>query len=372
MWKTYLQPTKSFKAKAKEPANVRERIQSLSEAISGLKQDVHQEAASTAMNFERLEKTQFNTLNSQVLTLKKAFTDLADAFVEEIEGLKEEIRVEAMVQRDEIFQKIDEIGYTSKQSQDNHHQLNSALTQTTKQAFQHIQTLKANQDKLSGEIEAVKLKFTDSHTEQKEYFDKFRKIIETNSSHISGLFKEQKIITQNLEKFSNFQEEINNEIMIEKDKYQETFEINQENVRNLNREIKELENKIKESWNIRGEIGIFKTDFKDLEKKIKELSEELRKGLYDIRKETDEKTDDIKRENINISDELLREIKDKSSHHVESRIDYLEELTTAQRRELFNSITAMEQSFVKKQEKVVRAIYQLARHQDLPEALLGI
>ncbi|CAG9317887.1 unnamed protein product [Blepharisma stoltei] len=371
MWKTYLQPTKSFKAKTKDPSNVRERIQSLSEAVSGLKQDVHNEATVNAMNFERIEKQHFNTLNSQVMTLKKAFTDLADALVEELDGVREEMRGEIKMNKEEIWQKFEEINMNNRQAQENHHQLNAALTQTTKQAFQHIQTLKANQDKLAGDIEAGRAKASEAQNDLKQFITQLQKIVETNSQHVASLYKEQKIIQNNLEKLNKLPDEISNEILNEKEKNQENVEILQESIKNLSFDIRNLEKQLLE-YSTKSDLQLFKGDFIDLEKKLKELSEEYRKSFYEIRKEFDGKCDDIKREQINISDEIIQEIREKSSPQIENRVEYLEELTTAQRRELFGSITSMEQSFVKKQEKIIRAIYQLARHQDLPEALLGL
>lgn len=57
---------------------------------------------------------------------------------------------------------------------------------------------------------------------------------------------------------------------------------------------------------------------------------------------------------------------------VNKRIEFLEELITTQRREIFNTITNVEQGFSRKQEKIVKAVHQLARNQDIPEALLMV
>ena len=54
------------------------------------------------------------------------------------------------------------------------------------------------------------------------------------------------------------------------------------------------------------------------------------------------------------------------------RVEFLEELTGTQRREIFSSVTNMEQNLFKKHERIVKAIYQIARHLDIPETMLLI
>lgn len=81
------------------------------------------------------------TVYKQIMFLKSAFSELAEAIVSELDSFKEEFRSEIKRNREELYIKIDEFSNLNRAAEETHHQLNSALTQTTKQALSQLQGL---------------------------------------------------------------------------------------------------------------------------------------------------------------------------------------------------------------------------------------
>ena len=288
MWKQYLQPTKSTKAKSKEPDNVRERIQSLSQALSGLKEEIKIETSATAQNIERLEKQQFATLHSQVFALKKAFTDLADAMLEEVEGVRNDYRVEISEIKNEIADKIDGFSETNKLTAESSTKVNSSLTQSVKQAFQHIQNLKNQQDIISEDLQGIKNQISLGANNQKEFCSRIEHIMEGNLKELSKMLNEQNEIRLKLSEVEVMPKQLN--YIIEKEK--ERIKFIEEK---LSKEIVEIDKRVKvlgkdlESIGNRKEMQDIKHSVTSCEYKIEENLRELKREMMQISIDTERK-----------------------------------------------------------------------------------
>ena len=372
MWKQHLQPTKSTKAKSKEPDNVRERIQSLSQALSGLKEEIKIETTTTAQNMERLEKQQFGTLHSQVFALKKAFTDLADAMLEEVEGVRSDYRVEISEFKNEVSDKIGNLAETDRNTSESCNKVNSSLTQSIKQAFQHIQGLKNQQDSIFEDIQSLKDHVSAGMTKQNEFCTRIEHVLEANFKEISKMFKEQADIRVKISEIETMPKQLSYVIEKEKERVKAIEDRINKEVGEIDRKMKTLSKDFEGVMN-RKEIQDIKNSYVDLGYKSEENLREMKRQLLQMSSDIDTKWEEFRKSQENFNDYICNEIKStESSGVIVRRLEFLEELTTTQRREIFNSITHLEQSAYKRHEKVLKAMHQLSRHLDIPEALLMI
>jgi chromosome segregation ATPase len=372
MWKQYLQPTKSAKAKFKEPDNVRDRIQSLSSALVGLKEEIKIETSATAQNIERLEKQQFGTLHSQVFTLKKAFTDLADAMLEDVEGVRNDYRAEITELKQEIDQKVDNLGDATKNSSENCGKINSSLTQSIKQAFQHIQNLKTQQDLIQTDVQSLKTQLQETINHQKEVSSRTEAIIEKNLKDLSKVWEDLSLFKSKISDAENIPKQIYYIIEKEKEKNKIIEDKLKKQINDLDQHIKILSKDLESVFN-RKEIQDIKNSYGTLEYQSKESLEELRHDIMQMNLDYQRKLEEFQVSQESFNEYITAEIKSiESMDDIVNKIDFVEQLLTTQRREIFNTITNVEQNFFKKQEKIVKAIYQLARHQEIPEALLMV
>lgn len=372
MWKQYLQPTKSTKAKSKEPDNVRERIQCLSQALSGLKEEIKIETSATAQNIERLEKQQFGALHSQVFALKKAFTDLADAMIDEVEGVRAEYRGEISEFRSEVQQKLEILDENSKNSSESFNKVSFSLSQSVKQAFQHLQGVKDQQEAISADFASLKEYVSQSMVQQNDFCTRIEHTLEGNMREISMIFKEQSEIRGKILEVEVMPKQLN--YVIEKEK--ERVKLIEEKI---GKELAEMDKRVKsmskdvESVVKSSEIGDLKRFFSEIEYKSEESLREVKREFMKMMMESERKWEEFNREQGDFNDFIGREVKAIENVGVlVKRIEFLEEFTGTQRREIFNSITSLEQNMFKKHEKVAKAMHQLSRHLEIPEALLMI
>ncbi|OMJ95164.1 hypothetical protein SteCoe_1538 [Stentor coeruleus] len=370
MWKQYMQPTKSARAKVAEPENMRDRLQSLSQAVNVLKEEMKIETSATASNLERIEKQQFGTLNSQVYALKKAFTDLADAMLEEVEGVRNDYRAEMDDFKHDFISKYENLADTQRSSQDNCNKINSSLTQSVKQAFQHMQTIKNQQDIISEDLKSLKTSFSNSNIQQKEFCQHVEQIVHENIKQVTKVIQDSNEIRSKVTEFDALPKQIN--YIIEKEK--ERIKLIEEK---LSKEIVDIDRKIKfvqkdtESLGNKKEIVEIHNYLANVEFKCEEVVKETKREILQLGMDIERRIDEINKSQENFSSFICNEIKGvEDNSNVLKRIEFLEELSSTQRRELFNSLTSLEQNIYKKQEKIIKAIYQMARKTEMPEALL--
>lgn len=303
------------------------------------------------------EKFHMNEIANQINSLKRCLLELADSIVDEMDTFKYDLRSEIKLVREEWFDKLDHTIKSNRDAEETYHQLNSALTQTTKQAFQQIQTLKAKQEESFLDMDQLKNAFSDLQMDQNEYFTQVQKLIDTNSMQISIVFKEHKDminIFQRLKK-ENIPEYHGNE--------KDPGDMRQIAER-LSYEIREIQREI---------LSIKKTDEKaETNDRIDEIMKTMNEEFVKLKNDLESKSDNIQRDMLKTTEEYMKALREISQEPLRNRVEFLEEMTTTQRRELFLSITTAEQNLTKKHEKVLRAIYQISRHIQLPETTLGI
>jgi len=358
MWKQYLQPTKSFKAKARDPPNMRDRVQGLSQALSDLKKNVEVESYATE-SLGKIEKQHYHILQGQVHALKTSFTELADAFLDEIEQVKAEMREEIRHNRDELFFKIEEISKENRQYEENHHQMNSALTQSVKQAFQHLQTLKNKLESTNSEVLSLKEEIELLRNSQGITYQE-----KDHSEEICWLTKENERLNDLVVKTEKETTSIQHLLDKFKSKTKQFHQETKQEIQNLKDENKDILRDIKSLRNEKPP----EVDTREFEWKVKEVSDNFKQSLLETKSELEKKLEKLNY----LCSSFEEQLKEAPKNNVSSeKIQYIEELITTQRRELFASITAVEQNFTKKQDRITRALYSVAKQIELPEALLG-
>jgi DNA repair exonuclease SbcCD ATPase subunit len=372
MWKQYLQPTKSTKAKSRESQNVGERLQNLSSALSGLKEEIKIENSATAQNLERLEKQQLATLHSQVFTLKKALSDLADAMIDEVEGVRKDYRAEIDELKDQVFERIDSFSQNIQISSENSNKISSSLTLSIKQAFQHIQSLKTSQEDLQRDFRSLSQSFQLLADSQKEVNLNLDKSFKENCEQVLKISQNFKDFSLKIREIEIMPKQLNYVIEKEKEKNKTVEE-------KVFRELKEFDCNLKKFEKELENIGSRREmlDLKDFvltsEFKFSENLNQFKKEIIDLSLASEKKWEEFNRVQENFNSVVCNEIKAIDNFNgFGKRIEFLEELCTTQRRELFNTLTSLEQNIYKKQEKIIKAVYQLARGQNMPEAMLMI
>lgn len=372
MWKQYMQPTKSTKAKTKEPENVRERIQSLSQALSGLKEEVKIETSATAQNLERLEKQQLGSINSQVFALKKALSELADAMIEEVEGVRNDYRGELAEIKEEFQEKMENLSRAQQTVAENTNKVSSSLTISVKQAFQHIQNIKNSQDDMENQLNHMKNSVSNLSDGQKDFAVYFDKVFKENCEQLLKVSEDFKEISLKVRELEIMPKQLNYIIEKEKEKSKLVEEKVEKNLIDFDTKIRIFYKEFENIGN-RKEILELKNFFTDFQYKTEVTVGEFKKEMLDIAFNTEKKWEEFNKIQENFNQFVCGELKNiENISGLSKRIEFLEDLSTTQRRELFNSLSSIEQNFYKKQEKIIKALYQLARGQDMPEAMLMI
>lgn len=372
MWKQYMQPTKSAKAKTREPENMRERIQSLSQALSGLKEEVKIETSTTAQNLERIEKQQLATIHSQVFALKKAFADLADAMIEEVEGVRSDYRGELAEIREEFQEKLENLTRTQQCIAENANKVSSSLTLSIKQAFHHMQSMKTSQEDLLSNYNNLKNSVSNLSDSQKDLASYFDKVQKENCEQLLKVSQDYKELSLKVREIEIMPKQLNYIIEKEKEKNKLMEEKVEKNLIEFDSKIRHF---YKDFENIgdRKEILELKNFIMDFEYKTEDTVADFKREIVDMSIGTEKRWEEFSKAQENFNQFVCSEIKAiENLAGLSKRIEFLEDLSTTQRRELFNSLSSIEQNFYKKQEKIIKALYQLARGQDMPEAMLMI
>lgn len=97
------------------------------------------------------------TVYKQILFLKSVLSELAEAVMSELDSFKEEFRSEIKRNREQLYMKIDEFSNLNRAAEETHHQLNSVLTQTTKQTLSQLQGLNENHAIFTKRLEVLTL-----------------------------------------------------------------------------------------------------------------------------------------------------------------------------------------------------------------------
>jgi hypothetical protein len=372
MWKQYMQPTKSARARCREANDSADKTQAFPQRVNILKEDLKNDRILNAQSFDRIEKEQFATIYTQMFALKKAFADLADAMMEEVEGVRSDCRAELEGFKEAVKERLEMTEMAQKTYGENNNKVNFSLTNSIKQAFQHMQALKSGQEKNSMDLELLKNELANRESGKFDNLERIEKKADENRKIIEKVMVECQELSQKLKETEQMPKQFNYVLEKEKEK-SKAFEDH------LFREIEDLDKKMKafltncENLGNKKEIIEMKNEVVDLQNKIDDSVREMKSELIKVTIENEKRWEEFSREQEGLSDFVCGEIKAVQEYAgLGKRIEFLEELSTTQRREIFNSLTSLEQSFYRKQEKIIKAIYQLARNQDMPEAILSL
>jgi chromosome segregation ATPase len=367
MSRPYLRPTICSTLRAREGIGVKDRVQKLTHIIQELKEDVKAEVTATE-TLGKVEREHYNTMNKQVQALRRAFSDLADAICEEVEMIRIGTNEEMQKTVGDLYAKLQDVNIQSRQTEDAKHQLNTALTQAQRKALKHIEQLESRQEELSGEITKLKESLAQSQSAQKNLMAQLQQIVKNNSAHISSLFNDSKEITENLRQVTTQSESACNELQAHRSK-----------LNKLDSDYKSLKD------TLYNDFQTFSSQFKrdpserhlnELNEKVKQLSKALTDRLEYMNSALDDKytsLSNIVKQNHDLYQTQLQDLKYKipDSKELVEKVSYLEELMTTHRREMFASMTSLEQSFVRKQESLTRAVFQLSKELQVTNPLLA-
>jgi predicted nucleic acid-binding Zn-ribbon protein len=111
-----------------------------------------------------------------------------------------------------------------------------------------------------------------------------------------------------------------------------------------------------------------------LSTKIQEIAEATQQRFDRLNTYIDDKTRDLEHQFDTFKSHIDSDFKPPDSAQSEDRefrqrIDYLESMLQTQRREIFASLTTLEQNSTKKHDSIIKAIYQIARELNLQNPL---
>lgn len=364
MYRTYQRPTRSSLAKTTEPLASKDKFSHLTNILTELKRDVQQEAEST-QNLGLVEKQHYTALQSQVNALKLAFSQLSDAVIEEMENVKADLSGEVRVAVGALMKRMDTLTEAFRQTKEasstlKHDPQSSQLIEAFKQ-------LKVRQDSSHQEIESLKDANSKKQIEYRSIFEQMRSLMQANSAHIASitarlseleaapLTRETKLEPKANENYSQ---------MI---KYLE--ERLNSNVSYFERQIQELKSAAVSQPNVTKEELEALLGAK-LASSLSELEARLTNPIETLSKRLDSKLQDhlAKHDALQLQ---ITKLHGQSDHYdkthaalnteVLERLNYMNELLTTQRKELFSSLTTVEQTFARKHDTMTKAIFKIAR-----------
>lgn len=116
------------------------------------------------------------------------------------------------------------------------------------------------------------------------------------------------------------------------------------------------------------------TSAAQLSARLQEMAESTQQRFDRLHSYIDEKNRDLEHHIETLKSELDIDLKPPGSVQSEDRefrqrIEYLESMLQTQRREIFASLTTLEQNSTKKHDSVIKAVYQIARELNLQNPL---
>lgn len=378
MDRQYLRQTKSSLAKSKEPHNLRDRLQTLSATVSELKNDVRQELTA-AETLERMEKQVIQTQNhqnlaSQVQALRRAFSELADAVADEVEHLQEDTKTELRREIRGLAGRVEALTDQSQTCVRGVSELNVAVTGEIRRVGEAVVDVQRNQDNLHAEVAELKETLLKTQDDNKQVFEQMRSILHNNITHVASLQKgmkrsneEVKALLEQLERSARAIEDVRKGRTELEEKLTSSVRTIEEKLIDLSVQTKSLA----ATSNIQERNH---SSVSQLSTKIQEIAEATQQRFDLLNTYIDDKTRDLEHQFDTFKSHIDSDFKPPDSAQSEDRefrqrIDYLESMLQTQRREIFASLTTLEQNSTKKHDSVIKAIYQIARELNLQNPL---
>ena len=378
MDRQYLKQTKSSLAKTREPQNLRERLQVLSATVSELKSNVRQDKT-IAETLERVEKQVIQTqthqaLSSQIQALRHAFTELADAVADEVERLQDDTKGELRREMRSLTGRVEALTEQGQTCVRGIGEVNVTLTADVRKVSDALLDIQRNQDNLTTEIADLKETLLRAQDDNKQVFEQMRSILHNNITHVATL---QKGFKRSNEELKSSLEEIEKNrrkiegIRLEREEIEGKWTVA---MRNMEEKVVDLNGQIKaialnSSGNERSQATL-----SQLSAKVQEASDLTHQRFDRLSAYIDDKNRDLERQFEALQGRMESGLKppdlyQSEDREVRQRLEYLEAMLQTQRRELFASMTTLEQNSTKKHDSLVKAVYQIARELNLQNPL---
>jgi hypothetical protein len=359
MYRPYLRPTRSSLAKTAEPLAVKDKLSHLTNVLTELKHDVQAEAEST-QNLGIVERQHYTALQGQVQALKLAFTQLSDAMIEEVERVRVDMAEEMRAAVGAVMKRVETLTELVRQSKQESPAAPKQDILST-QVMEALRVLRDRQDLGSQEVKALREATAKRETEYSSHFERMQGLIHANSTHISALTA----------KFSSLEASLSTahppatptkEIAYLEER------LNQ-NVSYFERQIQDLKSALLSQPKVSKEeleAGItakLTSRLSDFELRHSSKAEALTQTADARAQECLHKLDSLKQQVESVRDAATHQEDRHSTLNTEvlERLNYMNELLSTQRKELFSSLTTLEQAFARKHDTLTKAIYKIAR-----------
>jgi hypothetical protein len=360
MYRPYLRPTRSSLAKTAEPLAVKDKLSHLTSVLTELKHDVQAEAECT-QNLGIVERQHYTALQGQVQALKLAFTQLSDAMIEEVERVRVDSAEELRGAVGAVMKRVDTLTELVRQTKQ---ESPAATKQDTlsPQVMEALRVLRDRQDLGSQEVKALREATAKRETEYSSHFERMQGLIHANSTHISTLTAKFSSLEASLSAAHHLPVTPPKEIAYLEER------LNQ-NVSYFERQIKDLKSSLLSQPKVSKEeleAGItakLTSRLSDFELRHSNKAEALSQTADTRAQEYLHRLDSLKQQVESVKDAAVHQENRHSTLNTEvlERLNYMNELLSTQRKELFSSLTTLEQAFARKHDTLTKAIYKIAR-----------
>ena len=357
---------------------MRERLQTLSATVSELKNDVRQELT-VAESLERVEKQVIQTQNhqtlaSQVQALRRAFSELADAVADEVEHLQEDTKSELRREIRGVAVRVEALTDQSQTCVRAVSELNVATTGEIRRVAEAVVEVQRSQDSLHAEVAELKETLLKAQDDNKQVFEQMRSILHNNITHVASL---QKGMKRSNEEVKGVLEQLDRGSRVAEEGKRGREELEAKltaAVRVLEEKLLDLTVQTKSLAAASSVQDRSHTSAAQLSARLQEMAESTQQRFDRLHSYIDEKNRDLEHHIETLKSELDIDLKPPGSVQSEDRefrqrIEYLESMLQTQRREIFASLTTLEQNSTKKHDSVIKAVYQIARELNLQNPL---
>jgi len=358
----------------------------LQEQYLDLKKDLKQEVSMHEL-LEKQSSKNLNAINGQIKSLKKAFNALTDVVMEEFEGVKTHNNSNMQKNADHFESKIETIFDMLEKLSKRQDDLDDRVDEMGNEFRQAVDQLGGKIDKYDSEMRNLFEVFQGDNT---KLYDQLKVIVSNNSTQLEILGRDTENLTKNL----NSNTKITNETWSFTEDLQTRLGQLDETLSNYNREytanfleIKDQHNALVSTTKVDQEHSLaFQADFQqklaDFERYCQERFDrthtlaqqridEMDISMQRLRTDCDEQIEQAKK----LASNLSRDVYDRVSDHFDvkimnsnkesdlalRKIQMLEDLLASQRKEVFNSLSEVENSITRKNDLYHRAFHEISK-----------
>mmetsp|Transcript_59615 Transcript_59615/g.67810 ORF Transcript_59615/g.67810 Transcript_59615/m.67810 type:complete len:399 (-) Transcript_59615:232-1428(-) len=383
---SYQQSTLTSQKKASDGYNTKDKLMKLQEQYLDLKKDLKQEVSMHEL-LEKQSSKNLNAINGQIKSLKKAFNALTDVVMEEFEGVKTHNNSNMQKNADHFESKIETIFDMLEKLSKRQDDLDDRVDEMGNEFRQAVDQLGGKIDKYDSEMRNLFEVFQGDNT---KLYDQLKVIVSNNSTQLEILGRDTENLTKNL----NSNTKITNETWSFTEDLQTRLGQLDETLSNYNREytanfleIKDQHNALVSTTKVDQEHSLaFQADFQqklaDFERYCQERFDrthtlaqqridEMDISMQRLRTDCDEQIEQAKK----LASNLSRDVYDRVSDHFDvkimnsnkesdlalRKIQMLEDLLASQRKEVFNSLSEVENSITRKNDLYHRAFHEISK-----------